>query len=88
MKNGLFIDEFGNKRYYLNNLFHREDGPAIEYANGRKVWYQHGQLHREDGPAVEELYGERSWYFHDEYISCHTQEQFLIIIHPELTSFL
>lgn len=26
-------DEFGDKRYYLNNTLHREDGPACEYAN-------------------------------------------------------
>jgi hypothetical protein len=31
MKNGLEIDEFGDKRYWKNNLLHREDGPAVEY---------------------------------------------------------
>jgi len=26
----------GDKFYYLNNLLHRDDGPAIEYINGDK----------------------------------------------------
>ena len=33
--------------------YHRTDGPAVIYANGRKVWYQHGLRHRTDGPAVD-----------------------------------
>ena len=32
---------------------HREDGPAVEYADGSKEWYLNGKLHREDGPACE-----------------------------------
>jgi hypothetical protein len=28
----------GNKFWYLNEQLHREDGPAIEYADGRKCW--------------------------------------------------
>jgi hypothetical protein len=34
MKNGLIIDEDGDKIWYLNDLLHREDGPAVEHANG------------------------------------------------------
>jgi hypothetical protein len=30
MKNGLIVNEFGTKYYYLNHMWHREDGPAIE----------------------------------------------------------
>ena len=40
--------------------WHREDGPAREYANG-KEWWRNGQRHREDGPAMESPYG-KSWY--------------------------
>ena len=32
-------DGYGNKRWYLNDQLHREDGPAIEYANGAEYWY-------------------------------------------------
>ena len=28
----------GDKHWYLNNKRHRENGPAIEYANGGKEW--------------------------------------------------
>lgn len=41
--------------------FHREDGPAIENANGIKMWYKNGNRHREDGPAVEFVEGDKMW---------------------------
>ena len=54
----------GNKEWYLNDVLHREDGPAIEYGNGYKSWYIKGKLHREDGPAV--IQGEyEAWYLND-----------------------
>jgi len=37
------IDEYGSKRWYLNGLKHREDGPAVEYLTGTKVWYLNGK---------------------------------------------
>lgn len=52
-KNGTF--------YKLGGKFHREDGPAIEHANGNKEWYKHGKLHREDGPAIEWDNGSKEW---------------------------
>ena len=39
MENSAIIDEFGNKHWYLSDLLHREDYPAIEYTNGDKRWY-------------------------------------------------
>ena len=56
------IDNFGNKRWFLNDELHREDGPAIEYKDGTKSWHLNGKLHREDGPAVEYADGTKSWY--------------------------
>ena len=41
---------------------HREDGPAIEYANGDKFWYVNGLCHRKDGPAFEYANGGKFWY--------------------------
>jgi hypothetical protein len=38
-----FIGTFEVKRYYLNDLLHREDGPAIEFTGGSKYWYFHGK---------------------------------------------
>ena len=33
------IDDEGNKRWYLNGVYHREDGPAMEFADGHKEWW-------------------------------------------------
>jgi hypothetical protein len=62
MKNGLIIDNYGVKYYYLNDLLHREDGPAKEWRNGDKEWWINGKRHREDGPAVEFENGDK-WYY-------------------------
>jgi len=32
----------GRKEWILDNMFHRIDGPAIEYPDGRKSWYLDG----------------------------------------------
>ena len=52
----------GDKAWYLNGNRHREDGPAIECADGYKEWYLNGNRHREDGPAVEYADGSKCWY--------------------------
>ena len=56
-------DSYGTICYYNDlNQYHREDGPAIEYADGTKWWYRNGLCHREDGPAVEYADGDKRWY--------------------------
>ena len=65
MKYDIKIDEYGTKIYRINNLLHREDGPACEYSNGDKWWYKNGLLHREDGPAVEKANGTKYWCKND-----------------------
>jgi hypothetical protein len=65
MKNGR-IKEGTDIRWYLNARLHREDGPAIERADGSKEWYLNDQLHREDGPAVETADGSKLWYLNDQ----------------------
>lgn len=52
MLNGVHVDQFGNQRYYLNGLLHRNDGPAAIYSSGYQQWFEHGKLHRIGGPAV------------------------------------
>ena len=66
----------GAKHWYFNNLHHREDGPAVEGANGNKIWFFHGKLHRVDGPAFEGSNGCKEWYYQGEYINCSSQEEF------------
>jgi hypothetical protein len=61
------VDKYGNKRWYLNGEWHREDGPAVEGTNGTKQWFLHGKRHREDGPAYVSRGGRtRLWWLHDE----------------------
>ena len=56
---------FNYKSWYFNGFYHREDGPAIEWANGDKFWYFYGERHREDGPAVECVDGAKEWWIND-----------------------
>ena len=71
-------DSYG-KFYYKDKkktILHREDGPAIEYADGGKDWYFNGKLHRIDGPAVEivngtaplTVNGASAWFINNEFI--------------------
>ena len=59
------VDDLGNTRWYKYakcKVLHRENGPAIERADGHKEWWQNGQRHRIDGPAVERNDGYREWW--------------------------
>ena len=42
MKDGLNILANGTKYWYLNDVLHRTDGPAVELADGSKYWYLNG----------------------------------------------
>ena len=59
--NGKFVRINNTIEYYQNGKYHRDNGPAIEYANGAKEWWKNGDLHREDGPAIERANGEKEW---------------------------
>jgi hypothetical protein len=80
-----YIDSKGNKHYFSDNydsfirmpIYHREDGPAVEFTNGDKYWYINGKLHREDGPAMEFNDGRKGWYIKGE---SYTEEQYYRII--------
>jgi hypothetical protein len=87
MKNGLELDNLGNKRYFLNDKLHREDGPAAEFVSGTKFWYQNNQRHRLDGPAIECSNGDKFWFINDERIFCDSQEEFLAMTNPKLGMF-
>jgi len=55
---------YEDKTKWLNSdgEFHREDGPAVEYADGYKSWWINGKYHREDGPAIEYTSGDKQWW--------------------------
>ena len=66
----IHIDARGHKHYYSDRemkIHHREDGPAIEDADGSKAWYINGMRHREDGPAIEDASGDKEWLINDKY---------------------
>jgi hypothetical protein len=65
MQPTMTTDNHGNIQYTLYGLRHREDGPAIIYADGEQCWYLNGLRHREDGPAVIRADGTQSWYIND-----------------------
>ena len=57
------VSEYGTIRYYNEQgQLHREDGPAIEHADGDKHWFLNDKLHREDGPAIEWANGHKEWW--------------------------
>jgi len=59
------VDDAGTTRWSKDakgTIRHRENGPAIERADGHKEWWQNGQRHRTDGPAIEWWDGDKSWW--------------------------
>lgn len=56
------VDDKGITSWYLNGKLHRENGPAIEAANGDKLWFFNDKLHRENGPAIEYADSRKWWY--------------------------
>ena len=48
----------GSEFWSVGGALHREDSPAIIYADGVRLWYRRGQLHRNNllhrigGPAI------------------------------------
>ena len=68
------INKYGDKFYYSDKamtIYHREDGPAIEWADGSKHWYLNGKCHRADGPAWEASNGTKAWYINGK---CHRED--------------
>jgi hypothetical protein len=66
MKTGHIVDDWGDSYWYLNDLYHREDGPAVVEEDGHKEWWIEGKKHRTDGPAVEYLNGSKYWYLNNQ----------------------
>ena len=63
------VTEYSTRWYNESNLLHREDGPAIEWANGDKYYLINDKRHREDGPAVECSNGDKSYYINDKHLT-------------------
>lgn len=65
------VDDKGTKNYYNLNCrqLDRNDGPAVEYADGGKLYYKNGQLHNESGPAIQWANGDRYYFLNDVEVS-------------------
>lgn len=73
------ISRLGTKIWRLGGERHREDGPAVIYANGSVEYWQNGQLHRLDGPAIMDADGLQE---HFQYNLIH-REDGPAVIHPD-----
>ena len=63
LKYRIEVDKFGTRGYYNSaGELHRDDGPAVVFADETKQWYQNDKLHRTDGPAIEYANGTKQWY--------------------------
>ncbi len=49
-------------RYYLNENFHRKEGPSIIFHDGEKHWHKNGKRHCLDGPAIEYADGHKEYW--------------------------
>jgi len=70
------IDARGTIRWYQNNRWHRDDGPAIERTDGHKEWWFNGKCHRDDGPAIEYSNGTKEWWFNGKK---YTEDEFVLL---------
>ena len=61
------VTETVTKWHNESNELHRENGPAIEYADGYKAYYINGKRHREDGPAIELSNGNKYFYINGKF---------------------
>ena len=71
--NGMYVDTDGTKRWYKDDMIHRDGAPAVEWTDGTKLWYNKGRRHRLDGPAYvsDEALG---WYVNGKH--CTSNKQF------------
>lgn len=76
-------------KYWLKpaRVFHRENGPAIEYDIGTKIWYNNDVRERLDGPAL--VWGSKQEFYIE---GCfQTEQEFLNhpkVIEHKLTKIL
>jgi hypothetical protein len=80
----IHIDKHGDKFYFKDKemtVFHRLDGPAVEWSIGYKEWWVDGKRHRTDGPAIVYSNGYKVWFIDNKHL---TEKQFLALSAPTL----
>ena len=68
----------GIKQWWLNGKLHREDGPAIEWANGDKYWLLNGKYYAEE--EYKEEISKRKNSIHEKLVKIHGKDYKLIEI--------
>ncbi len=53
----------------MNDILHREEGPAIIFPDGTEEWYCWGSLHRIDGYAATYPDGKKECYIYGKQVS-------------------
>jgi len=59
------VNAAGTRRWCVNGMYHREDGPAVEWSDGDKEWWIRNKLHRVGGPAIEMADGQKEWWLNN-----------------------
>ena len=63
----------GSEEWWVENVLHRADGPAVINAHSTQWWYN-DHRHREDGPALVYSNGDYTWWLNDRVL---TLEQYI-----------
>ncbi|NVM37763.1 MAG: hypothetical protein HWN81_19385 [Candidatus Lokiarchaeota archaeon] len=64
------VREDENKtEWYLGDKLHKENGPAVIFADGTQEWWIDGKRHREDGPAFIFPNGQKKYFIEGKNIS-------------------
>lgn len=67
--NGPALINNNSKQWWVNDMRHRLDGPAVEWSNGSLEWWINDLRHRLDGPAIEWGNGNLEWWINGKRLS-------------------
>lgn len=83
IRNGKYVSENGEIRWYKSNTLHRIDGPAIEYPDGSTAWFCNGVRHRAGGPAYLGADGTAQWWTKGVKVESSTKKELLFLLNLE-----
>ena len=63
-------------KWYLDDILHKEIGPAVIHNFGMIQYWSYGKVHRMDGPAIIFSNGRERWYYQGKKLDCSNQEEF------------
>ena len=78
----LRIYKSGDKYWFLNDQYHRANGPSIVYNDGGREWYWQGKRHRANGTAIDWSNTE-CWYWHGQPV---TEFELMMLAGQEITN--